>query len=97
MDDVFLTFVCVVPDSSHSSDTASSCRISVAWSSNCSSAASRTEPRVASFKAPTLEEVAAETGGVQLFLLHVDYYWVHLPHRGHIVSSRKAPFNCTTV
>ena len=41
---------------------------------------------------------------VQLLLLHVDYYWVRqktlhrlCPHRSHVVSSRKAPFNCNNL
>ena len=98
---VFLTSsFCVVPESSYSSNAAISSLL-VAWSLNCSIAASSTESMVASFK-----NVHTKGGGCRnwrLFSsrsLHVDYYWVHRktlcsvrPHRAHIhvVLSRKTP------
>ena len=51
-----------MPKSSYPSNAKSSSQ-SVAWSSNCSGAASSSELTLASFKTPALEEAAAEMGG----------------------------------
>ena len=56
---------CVVPESSYSSNAASSSLL-VAWYSNCSSAASSTKSTIASFKTSSLEEAAAESDVAQL-------------------------------
>ena len=88
---------CVVPESSNAAISS----LLVAWSSNCSIAASSTESMVASFK--NFHTKGGGRRNWQLFSsrsLHVDYYWVHRktlcrlrPHRAHIhvVLSRKTP------
>ena len=98
---VFLTSFCVVPESSYFSSAAISSLL-VAWSLNCSTAASSTESMVASFK--NFHAKGGSHGNWLLFIshsLHVDCYWVHhklsacrlCPHRAHIrvVLSRKIP------
>ena len=87
-------------ESSYSSNAAISSLL-VAWSSNCSIAASSTESMVASFK--NVHTKGGSCRNWQLFSshsLHVDYYWVHRktlcglrPHRTHIhvVLSRNTP------
>ena len=74
---VLTSSFCVVLESSYSSNAAISSLL-VAWSLNCSIAASSTKSMVASFK--SFHTKGGSHRNWQLFSsrsLHVNYYWVH--------------------